>query len=82
MSDPFGPHHGMTIKEYAAMTARGEKQHWTGEDERHLKAKVRRIKPERLCDYCLSGDPIVNGWHEIVDPEGIEGTTRVKCPNQ
>jgi hypothetical protein len=81
MSDPFGPHHGMTIKEYAAMTARGEKQHWTGEDERHLKAKVRRIT--RPCDYCDEGLPLdEHGWHLRIDPEGIEGTARIKCANR
>jgi hypothetical protein len=34
-----------------------------------------------ICDYCDAGIPIKDGWHEIPDPEGVEGTARVFCAN-
>lgn len=32
------------------------------------------------CDFCDEGVKRIFGWHEIPDPEGIEGTQRIKCP--
>jgi hypothetical protein len=32
------------------------------------------------CDYCAEGVKRIFGWHEIPDPEGFEGTHRIKCP--
>lgn len=32
------------------------------------------------CDYCEDKVPLVEGWHEWYDPEGVEGKTRVPCP--
>ena len=34
------------------------------------------------CDYCDDGVPIVDGWHVLVDPEGIDGTARIPCPRR
>lgn len=34
------------------------------------------------CDYCDLKVPVKDGWHEIVDEEGIEGMVRVPCPNE
>lgn len=32
------------------------------------------------CDFCEAGNVAVLGWHEQVDPLGIEGITRTPCP--
>jgi hypothetical protein len=32
------------------------------------------------CGYCADGVKRFFGWHEIPDPEGFEGTRRIKCP--
>jgi hypothetical protein len=37
---------------------------------------------EKPCDYCDEGDPVVDGWHIRVDPEGIDPTARVPCPRR
>ena len=34
---------------------------------------------ERTCDYCDDGNVAVNGWHQIEDPEGLEGIANVPC---
>jgi len=68
---------GMGPKTVAALRA------WV--DERQgasLAALGRRTLPwaptTPRCDYCDEGLPLV-GWHERVDPEGIEGVQRVPC---
>jgi hypothetical protein len=33
-----------------------------------------------ICDYCTEGVRRILGWHEIEDPEGLEGTARIPCP--
>ena len=41
---------------------------------------LRSVGYEPACDYCDEGDPIVDGYHIRIDPEGIDPTAKVPCP--
>jgi len=43
-------------------------------------ALLRRLQGKvNPCDYCDEGNIPIDGWHEIEDPEGIEGIQRIPC---
>jgi hypothetical protein len=52
--------------------------HWEDEKLPDGTILLPPILDEPVCDYC-GWNFAIDGWHTIVDPEGIEGDQRVPC---